>query len=175
MRQYELVRSCCAVAPLHWEKSVRITAVLIVAHLLCWCGCERSSRAPLPHRLIIEVTGNEFELQVRYAGFDEKLGTKDDFQTRRNLALIAGRQTKIDLKSRDYIYSFALPHLDLKEIAVPDLDFALQFSPIETGEFPLKGDQFCGYSHPKLVGKVHVMQPREFAKWQQLATQSDTH
>lgn len=145
--------------------SSRVTGLLSLTLLLWTGGCNRTSTVPLPANLLIEITGNDFEWHVRYAGLDETLGTDDDYFTRRDIALVAGVDTTIHLKSRDYLYSFALPHLGLKEIAVPDLEFSLHFAPEETGEFILKGDQLCGYQHPKLLGKVKVLGPSRFAKW----------
>ena len=91
-------------------------------------SCRRSDPVSLPQKLHIEVTGEEFEWYVRYAGNDETLGTEDDYFTRRNVTLLVGTDTTIDLKSNDYLYSFALPHLELKEIAVPDRTFSLRDS-----------------------------------------------
>ena len=133
--------------------------------VLLTTSCNRSTPVSVPQKLHIEITGGDFEWHVRYAGLDEVFGTADDFFARRNVALISNTPTTIDLKSDDYIYSFALPHLNLREIAVPDLVFSLEFSPKELGEFKLKGDQLCGYQHPKLIGKVRVLSPRDFARW----------
>ena len=141
-----------------------ILPVLAIFALLT-TSCKRSAPVSLPQKIHIEVTGEDFEWYVRYAGNDETLGTEDDHFTRRNVTLLAGTHTTIDLKSNDYLYSFALPHLGLKEIAVPDLKFSLEFSPEETGEFKLQGDQLCGYQHPKLMGNVQVLSPQDFANW----------
>ncbi len=128
-------------------------------------GCTTNASSSLPQQLNIEVTGSDFEWHVRYAGPDETFQTPDDYVSRRNITLMTGIPTTIFLKSNDYVYSFALPHLGLKEIAVPDLDFSLDFCPETLGEFTLKGDQLCGYQHPNLIGKVNVVAPREFLKW----------
>ena len=67
--------------------------------------------------------------------------------------------------SDDYIYNLALPHLGLKEIAVPDLSFAIEFTADETGTFDLLGDQMCGYDHPELLGKISVDSHAGFNAW----------
>ena len=137
--------------------------VLFSAIVASQVTCSPLSRVPEVHR--IEVTGDGFEWYVRYAGRDKKLGTEDDFYSNQNITLIAGCETTIELRSVDYLYSFALPHLRLKEIAVPDLAFSMRFRPMETGVFTLKGDQLCGYQHPRLTGKAYVLSPSDFYRW----------
>lgn len=143
----------------------RLFVITISIAVLCLTGCKRATEINVPEKLLIEVTGNNFEWHIRYAGLDETFGTRDDFLTRQNIALIADTQTTIDLRSSDYLYSFSLPHLGLTEIAVPDLKFSLHFSANETGEFILKGNQMCSYQHPKLLGKIHVLDRSGFASW----------
>ena len=136
-------------------------------------GCKQSAPIELPDRLEIEVTGADFEWHIRYAGPDGLIRTGDDVFTKRNLALLVNAPTHISLRSKDYVYNFALPQLDQKEIAVPDLEFSLQFVPIEPGEFALVGDQMCGYQHPKLIGKVRVLGRNDFARfWQNMQSDS---
>lgn len=143
--------------------SATLCIVLCCAFVASQFGCSRPTQ--VPETLRIEVTGDDFEWYVRYAGLDETFGTQDDFFSKRNITLIAGRETTIELRSVDYLYSFALPHMRLKEIAVPDMAFSLQFCPNETGAFTLKGDQLCGYQHPRLIGKAYVLSPADFGRW----------
>ena len=110
----------------------RLIAVAVAFAVGSYVGCKRTSPVSSPDVLRIEVTGENFEWKVRYAGADEVLHTDDDYFTSRNIVLAAGTQTNIHLVSHDYVYSFAIPHLNLKEIAVPNLDFGLEFRPIET-------------------------------------------
>ena len=113
--------------------------------------------------LVIDITGAEYEWHMRYPGLDGKLNTADDGLDRRHLHLPAHSEVKLQLHSRDYLYSFALPHLDLKEIAIPDLEFSLSFGTGPEGTFDLLGDQLCGYAHPKLMGKLIILSPSDFA------------
>ena len=116
-------------------------------------------------KLTIEITGYEFQWHVRYPGPDGELGTADDVQDRQHVRVPVGRDVELVLHSRDYIYSLALPHVSLKEIAVPDLTFALRLTPESVGSFELRGDQFCGYSHPDLIGEFVVMTESDFEQW----------
>ena len=114
--------------------------------------------------LVIDIIGAEYEWHVRYPGLDGKLNTADDGLDKRHLHLPAHTEVKLRLHSMDYLYSFALPHLDLKEIAIPDLEFSLSFTTGPEGTFDLLGDQLCGYVHPKLMGKLIILSSSEFAE-----------
>ena len=72
---------------------------------------------------------------------------------------------ELELTSRDYIYTFALPHLDLHQVAVPDLTFALAFTSQTTGVFAFVGDQMCGFEHESLNGRVVIESPAAFVDW----------
>lgn len=125
--------------------------------------------------LRIEITGFEFQWHVRYPGPDGVLGTDDDVKDRQHVHVPQGRDVELVLHSRDYLYTLALPHASLKEIAVPDLTFSLRFTPEEVGSYELLGDQFCGYSHPDLMGELVVMTETDFERWsreQALPTQA---
>jgi cytochrome c oxidase subunit 2 len=115
--------------------------------------------------LRIEITGYEFQWHVRYPGPDGELGTADDLLDRQDVRVPVGRHVELVLHSLDYLYTLALPHASLKEIAVPDLTFSLRLTPDQVGSFELRGDQFCGYSHPDLMGNFVVMTESDFEKW----------
>ena len=116
--------------------------------------------------MVIDVTGDEFNWYFRYPGPDGELGTDDDRHSVQDLYLPANSHINLKLHSNDYLYSFALPELGLQEIAVPDLDFALQFATEDERTLQLLGDQFCGFAHETLIGKVYVRESGdEFYDW----------
>jgi cytochrome c oxidase subunit 2 len=151
-------------------------AALVVALLLAACGPRGDGDAgavpgpaaagadPASGPFEVEMTGQDFEWHVRYAGPDGRLGTADDLHGWRDLHVPVGADVRIHLRSRDYIYNLALPHLGLKEVAVPELEFSLAFEAGERGTFELRGDQMCGWTHPKLLGTLHVESPEEVAR-----------
>ena len=115
--------------------------------------------------LVVEVTGSDYQWHLRYPGADGRLGTPDDIHAVRHPHVPVQTETRFRLNSRDYLYKFAVPRLNLKEIAVPDLTFTLEFVVDETGEIEFRGDQFCGYSHPELSGTLFVESPKDFEAW----------
>ena len=115
--------------------------------------------------LEVRVTGEDYEWHVAYPGPDDRLDTPDDIVTRRHVHLPAETSVRLQLRSRDYVYSLALPHLQLREIAVPELAFALEFPSGPVGRHELMGDQLCGSAHPLLEGELIVEPPERFERW----------
>ncbi len=76
-----------------------------------------------------------------------------------------GVKVKLDLASKDYIYTLALPRWKKREIAVPDLSFSIKFQPDEVGTYKLLGDQMYGYTHPNLLGTLTVLSRSDFEDW----------
>lgn len=118
-----------------------------------------------PHS--IEARGERLGWHFRYSGPDGILGSKDDVQTEKILRVPEGVKFDIQLRSDDYIYVFSCPELELKEIAVPDLEFALELSCGRPGEYDLIMSPLCGFRLPpgELMGKVIVDSKRDFTRW----------
>jgi len=114
--------------------------------LLFCIGC-----APSP-KLEIRITGDDHRWFVMYPGPDGLLGSADDLGSRRDVVIPIGHDVTLHLDSIDYIYTFAVPQLALKQMASPGLDFALQFSTDQLGTFALNGGQMCGLP---IVGELN--------------------
>jgi len=106
--------------------------------------------------LAIEVTGEEYNWYFRYPGRDGVLGTDDDQHSVQDLFLPENTNISLKLTSNDYVYTFALPDLDLREVAVPGLSFELQFRTNCGQTLQILGDQLCGFAHETLIGKAHI-------------------
>ena len=131
-------------------------------------GCPaEASRAPAEpiHELIVLVTGSKYRWHLRYPGPDGELGTPDDPRAERNLHVPADCRVRLELRSEDYLYGLRLPHLEMEEIAVPDLEFALEFESGLPATYELRGHQFCGFTHPRLLGHLVVESQEGFAAW----------
>ena len=141
-------------------KTISLGFSLGLAFLFFACGPE-----PVP--LEIEVTGADYQWHIRYPGNDGLLHSDDDILALRHVHLPSSTPVKIHLKSRDFIYAFRVPELKQSQMAIPDLDFALDFKTPAPGLFQLKGDQMCGFAHPDLIGEL-VVEPRAgFLDWLQ--------
>ena len=139
-----------------------IAVFSVLAGSLAGCNRPDDRDYVIPDLLEIEVVGRDFQWEVRYPGPDGVLGTEDDRIGARDVHVPVGARAKLHLRSRDYIYFLALPHLGLKEIAVPELEYALEFDAGAAGRYELLGDQMCGYTHPGLLGELIVESREDF-------------
>jgi cytochrome c oxidase subunit 2 len=112
----------------------------------------------------IEVTGSKDCWRVRYPGVDGHIETEQVPLVIRSIHVPLGPKIVLVLKSSDYVYTFALPHYRMKEIAVPSLEFKMELQPDEAGKFALIGKQLCGDPHD-LQGHLVVEPPDCFLAW----------
>lgn len=148
--------------------SKQSTLIFLATYLVVACNSEQASQPT--NSLIVEATGDNFNWHFRYPGDDGVLGNEDDQHSKQHLYLPINTQVTVKLKSNDYLYSFALPELQLKQIAVPDLEFELHFETGAASTLQLLGDQFCGYAHKTLVGEVRIKNQRDdFYSWSKVS------
>lgn len=139
------------------------------------CGGCTVNAAPRPvadRPYLIRLTGEGMAWHVRYAGSDGYLDTVDDVLLEKDLHLPAERSVRILLTSRDLLYTLAIPRHRIHEIAVPDVEFALELPADRPGEYRFQGDQMCGFQHEVLFGRVFVHRPSEFELWLKRAPRS---
>ena len=139
---------------------------LPILSLLAWGGCATEPGPWKPvETLAVEVVGHDFRWHYRFPGPDGELGTPDDLRASGPLHLPVGADVELRLTSQDFVYQLELPHLGLKEIAVPELTFSMEFSTDREGRFELRGDEFCGYAHESLITTLVVESQDEFRDW----------
>jgi cytochrome c oxidase subunit 2 len=106
--------------------------------------------------LVVQVTGEQFAWNVRYAGPDGKFGrtdiklidlqsnplgldrsdpaAKDDITTLNQLYLPVNKPIVVRLRSKDVIHSFGVPEFRVKQDAIPGLTIPVWFVPNVTTE-----------------------------------------
>lgn len=152
------------------ERQVWI-AVLWSLGLMSGCGTEPTRNEPrlwkndANHWYTVGLTGHDFTWHVCYPGPDGELGTEDDIRARRDVHLPENTKVRLRLTSDDYLYTLSLPHWNLKEIAVPDLVFQLEFQTDRFGRFDIRGDQMCGYAHADLLSQLVVQPHDQYDSW----------
>ncbi len=117
--------------------------------------------------LLVQVKGDDYEWHITYAGPDRKLNTSDDIVDMKDVHVPVATPVRIQLRSEDYVYLLALPELELKQIAVPDMEFSIDFQFDAAGAYELEGNQLCGFRHETLMGKVFVQSSDQFRAWLQ--------
>jgi cytochrome c oxidase subunit II len=137
--------------------------------------------------LQIEVTGQQFTWDFRYAGPDGKFGmlkpamvsastgnplgldrndpeAKDDIVTP-ILGVPVNREVELLIRSQDVTHSFFVRELRIKQDAVPGMIIHMHFTATQTGEYDLACAELCGLGHYKMSSKLKVMTDAEFAEW----------
>jgi cytochrome c oxidase subunit 2 len=130
-----------------------------------WANIKFKSSAPRVPPLA-EITARQFQWVIRYPGPDGKLNTRDDLFTVSDLHFVKNRQVLIYLKSSDVLHSFYLPHIRIKQDAVPGMTIPVWFDSDTAGEFELVCAELCGWGHYKMRGRVTIHEnDADFQKW----------
>jgi cytochrome c oxidase subunit 2 len=140
-----------------------------------------------PGALPVEVTAQQFAWNFRYAGPDGQFGrtkpervsastgnpvgldptdpaTKDDIVSP-IIAVPAGREVELILKSQDVTHSFYVRELRLKQDAVPGMEIHMHFTATEPGNYELACAELCGLGHYRMHSMLTVLSPADFDKW----------
>jgi cytochrome c oxidase subunit II len=145
--------------------------------------------------LQIEVTGQQFTWNFRYAGPDGKFGMlkpglvsastgnplgldrndpegKDDVVTP-ILGVPVNKEVELLIRSQDVTHSFFVRELRIKQDAVPGMIIHMHFTATETGTYELACAELCGLGHYKMRADMKVMNEADFAQWmkEQVANQ----
>lgn len=123
---------------------------------------------PLPDTSAITalVRGNQFNWVVLYAGPDRQLGTADDVQVENEIHVPVDTDVWLSLASEDVIHSFFVPHLRLKQDAVPGREIPIWFRAIKPGSYEIACAELCGFGHGTMRGWLHVLTPEDYEAWQ---------
>ena len=135
----------------------------------------------------IEVTGQQFAWNFRYAGPDGKFGRtrpelmsdsggnplgidpadpdgKDDLVLP-VMAVPTDRPVELLLRAKDVTHSFFVRELRLKQDTVPGLDLRVHFVANKTGQFEIVCAELCGLGHHRMRTFLSVLSAADFEKW----------
>ena len=115
----------------------------------------------------VEATGHKFFWRFRFPGPDAAFDTGDDVRVEREVHLPLGRDIIFLITSDDFVYTMAIPELDLRQIAVPELTFPLNFHTRSEGCFEAIADPLCRvrFFHDESMGRVVVQSESAFDSW----------
>lgn len=142
--------------------------------------------------LPIEITGEQFAWNIRYAGPDGLFGRtspelydptanpvglapddpagKDDVVTLNALSVPVDRPIELRLRSKDVLHSFFMPVLRIKQDTVPGMEIPLPFEAEKAGTYEVACAELCGLGHYRMRGLLQVLEPGAFESW--LASQA---
>jgi cytochrome c oxidase subunit 2 len=76
-----------------------------------------------------------------------------------------GQPVRLIMTSQDVIHSFYVPAFRLKQDVVPGRYTGLWFKATRLGEFHLFCSEYCGSEHSRMIGRIIVMTPADYARW----------
>jgi len=121
--------------------------------------------SPPPPDLEVEVQGEQFAWNIRYAGADGELNTADDITTINELHIPVQQTVLFHVKSKDVLHSFFVPQFRMKLDAVPGLTGRLWVSATTTGNFEIACAELCGLGHYRMRGFLVIESRAAFDAW----------
>jgi cytochrome c oxidase subunit 2 len=157
------------------ELSWTIIPILIVAVL--FLGTARVlfsvQDAPKPkNALDVTAVGHQFWWEYRYPQYNVTAANELHIPVGQGTG---SRVTYLKLTSADVIHSFWVPQLGGKTDMLPNRVNQMWIDPAKPGIYLGQCRQFCGTQHAKMLLRVSVDTPEDFAKWiaNQQKTQSE--
>ena len=114
----------------------------------------------------IEVLGQQWAWNFRYAGKDGIFNTEDDIVTLNDLRLPVGKKIVFQVTAKDVIHSFYLPNTRLKTDAMPGRVSKMWVELTQPGTYDIACAQICGTFHYRMQAKMTVYSQADFDKWQ---------
>jgi cytochrome c oxidase subunit 2 len=176
-----------------------IEAVLLVGFSIPLWADRVDEFPPEADSVVVRVVGEQFAWNMHYAGKDGVFGrtspelvdaaenplgldaedpaARDDVTTINQLHLPTGKPAIVRLSSKDVIHSFGVPHMRVKQDAVPGLVIPLWFEPTVTTDemrrrlgndsfqYEIACAQLCGLGHATMRGFLTVHTPEAFEAW----------
>jgi cytochrome c oxidase subunit 2 len=140
-----------------------------------------------PGALQVEVTGQQFAWNFRYAGPDGKWGqtkpelvsassgnplgmdprdpaSKDDIVSP-TMYVPVGQEVELLIRTQDVTHSFYVRELRLKQDAVPGMVIHMHFNATVPGEYEIACAELCGLGHYRMRSFLYVVSQAEYDKW----------
>lgn len=140
-----------------------------------------------PGALQVEVTGQQFAWNFRYAGPDGKFGRvdpkfisdsggnpvgvdpsdpdgKDDILTT-VIAVPVNREVELLMRSKDVTHSFFVRELRFKQDLVPGMLIRSHFTAEKIGQYELACAELCGLGHQRMGSFLLVKSQADYEKW----------
>lgn len=114
----------------------------------------------------VEVLGQQWAWNFRYAGKDGIFNTEDDIVTLNDLRLPIGRKIVFQVSAKDVIHSFSLPNTRLKVDAMPGRVSKMWVELTTPGVYDIACAQICGTFHYRMQARMRVYSPEDFKKWE---------
>ncbi|MEW5865068.1 MAG: cytochrome c oxidase subunit II [Pseudomonadota bacterium] len=116
-------------------------------------------------RVYREVPADRLEVKLEAAMWRWDFTYPNGVTSTNELRVPAGKPVLLRMTSLDVVHSYYLPDFRVKEDSMPGRVTYLWFYPRSPGEHLATCAEFCGMMHSKMIGKVIVLPPEQFAAW----------
>lgn len=115
----------------------------------------------------VRATAKQFNWEFLYPGPDGQFATEDDLRLENELHVPIDKVVQVTLTSDDVIHSFFLPHVRLKQDAVPGRNIPVWFEANKAGRYEIPCAELCGFAHSGMKGYLTVHSPEAYRQWVQ--------
>ena len=134
-----------------------IPSILLIVIFVYGFVVYKDMRTPPEDSLEVTVIGRQWLWQFKY---------NNGKTTLNELYIPEGRPIKLVMTSEDVLHSFFVPAFRVKQDLVGGMYTYLWFTPTKNGTYELFCTEYCGTGHSAMLGKVIVMSPQEYEKWE---------
>ncbi|MGH7909786.1 MAG: cytochrome c oxidase subunit II [Thermodesulfobacteriota bacterium] len=134
-----------------------IPSILLIVIFVYGFVVYKDMRTPPEDSLEVTVIGRQWLWQFKY---------NNGKTTLNELYIPEGRPIKLVMTSEDVLHSFFVPAFRVKQDLVGGMYTYLWFTPTKNGTYELFCAEYCGTGHSVMLGKVIVMSPQEYEKWE---------
>lgn len=115
----------------------------------------------------VQVLGQQWAWNFRYAGKDGVFNTEDDVITLNDLRVPTGKKIVFQVLSKDVIHSFYLPNARRKVDAIPGrlTKMWVELDPGHEGVFDIACAEMCGTYHYRMQAKMTVYAQQDYQAW----------
>jgi len=117
----------------------------------------------------VQVMGQQWAWNFRYAGPDGVFNTEDDVVTLNDLRLPANKKTVFQIISKDVIHSLYFPNARRKTDAIPGRLTRMWVEFVKPGVYDIACAEMCGTYHYRMKAKLTIYNEEEFDMWQKNA------
>jgi len=113
----------------------------------------------------VQVLGQQWAWNFRYAGKDGVFNTEDDVVTLNDLRLPINKPVVFQITSKDVIHSLYFPNARLKVDAMPGRISRMWYELTQTGLYDIACAEMCGTYHYRMQAKLTVYTQAEYDAW----------
>jgi cytochrome c oxidase subunit 2 len=135
-----------------------IVAPLVVFLFIFWWGAKLfAAMSVVPaDSMQVYVVGKQWMWKTQHLGGRREIN---------ELHVPVGKAVKLTMTSEDVIHSFFIPAFRVKTDVLPGRYTTMWFEATQVGEYHLFCAEYCGTKHSEMIGKVVVMEQRDFQAW----------